>query len=152
MLIKCRLCTNGINTFTANYSNFNICLVLVFFRTYDPGSQGIRSSSRNLVFPFIEAYLYYKSAAIKSATNGSGAENYIKSVLGQAAQDLPESGDAVLIFNKFLSIMTSWSKKVDKNLNDSKKLTLASKKLETDIDKIIPLCEELGWKFKTNWR
>jgi hypothetical protein len=123
-----------------------------FFRTYDPGSQGIRSSSRNLVFPFIEAYLYYKSAAIKSATNGSGAENYIKSVLGQAAQDLPESGDAVLIFNKFLSIMTSWSKKVDKNLNDSKKLTLASKKLETDIDKIIPLCEELGWKFKTNWR
>ena len=124
----------------------------LFFRTYDPGSQGIRSSSRNLVFPFIEAYLYYKSAAIKSATNGSGAENYIKSVLGQAAQDLPESGDAVLIFNKFLSIMTSWSKKVDKNLNDSKKLTLASKKLETDIDKIIPLCEELGWKFKTNWR
>lgn len=124
----------------------------LFFRKFNPGSQGIRSSSRNLVFPFIEAYLYYKAAAIKSATNGSGAEDYIKRVLGQAAQDLPESGDVVLIFNKFLFIMTSWSRKVDKNLNDSKKLTLASKKLETDIDKIVPLCEELGWKFKTNWR
>ena len=124
----------------------------LFFRKYNPGMTGISRSARTQVFPFIEAYSHYKTAALKAATKGSGAENYIKSVLGQAAQDLPESGDAVLIFNKFLSIMTSWSKKVDKNLNDSKKLTLASKKLETDIDKIIPLCEELGWKFKTNWR
>ncbi len=124
----------------------------LFFRTFDPGAQGIRSSSRNLVFPFIEAYLYYKAAALKSAANGSGAEDYIDRVLGQAAQDLPDNGDAVVIFNKFLSIMTSWSKKVDKNLKDTKKLSLASKKLEADIDKLVPMCEELGWRFKNNWR
>lgn len=124
----------------------------LFFRTFDPGAQGIRSSSRNLVFPFIEAYLYYKAAALKSAANGSGAEDYIDRVLGQAAQDLPDNGDAVVIFNKFLSIMTSWSKKVDKNLKDTKKLSSASKKLESDIDKLVPMCEALGWRFKNNWR
>lgn len=124
----------------------------LFFRTFDPGAQGIRSSSRNLVFPFIEAYLYYKAAALKSAANGSGAEDYIDRVLGQAAQDLPDNGDAVVIFNKFLSIMTSWSKKVDKNLKNTKKLSLASKKLEADIDKLVPMCEALGWRFKNNWR
>ncbi len=124
----------------------------LFFRTFDPGAQGIRSSSRNLVFPFIEAYLYYKAAALKSAANGTGAEDYIDRVLGQAAQDLPDNGDAVIIFNKFLSIMTSWSKKVDKNLKNTKKLSLASKKLEADIDKLVPMCEALGWRFKNNWR
>jgi hypothetical protein len=48
--------------------------------------------------------------------------------------------------------MTSWSQKVDKNLKNTKKLSLASKKLEADIDKLAPLCEELGWRFKNNWR
>lgn len=124
----------------------------LFFRTFNPGAQGIRSSSRNLVFPFIEAYLYYKSAALKSAASGSGAEDYIQRVLGQAAQDLPDSGEAVVIYNKYLSIMLSWSKKVDKNYKDSKKLSLAAKKLESDIDKLVPLCEAQGWHFKNNWR
>jgi hypothetical protein len=124
----------------------------LFFRKFDPGTPQAKSSSLNQVFPFIEAYQYYKSAAVKSALNGSGAEDYINRVLGQAAQDLPENGDANVIFNKFLSIMTAWGKKVDKNLKDSKKLAQASKKLESDIDKIVPICEELGWKFKSNWR
>lgn len=124
----------------------------LFFRKFDPGSPGIRSSSRDLVFPFIEAYLYYKSAALKAAVSGAGAEDYISRVLGQAAQDLPDAGKAVEVFHKFLAAMISWSKKVDKNLRDKKKMTLASKKLESDIDRLVPICEELGWKFKSNWR
>ena len=124
----------------------------LFFRKFDPGAQGLTSSSRNLIFPFIEAYLYYKAAALKAAAAGSGAEDYIKRVLGQAAQDLPEGGEAVKVFNKFLLIMTAWSKKVDKNYKNKKSLILASKKLEADIDRLVRLCEQLGWKFKDNWR
>lgn len=124
----------------------------LFFRKFDPGAPGIRSSSRDLIFPFIEAYLYYKIAALKAATSGAGAEDYISRVLGQAASDLPDSGTAVDVFGKFFTAMTSWSKKVDKNLQDKKKLSAASKKLESDIDRLVPMCEELGWKFKSNWR
>ena len=124
----------------------------LFFRKFMPDSHGMQSSSRDLAFPFIESYLFYKSAALKSAKNGEGAENYINNVLGRAANDLPKNSDVEAIFNKFLEVMTSWSKKVDKNLGNTRKLSQASEKLEEDIDKVAVKCEALGWKFSANWR
>lgn len=124
----------------------------LFFRKYNPGAPGVIRSTRNLVFPFIETYLYYKTAALKSAVNGSGAEDYIQKVLNKVAQDLPENEESVVIFLKYLQAVTAWSKEVDRNFQDKEQLSQASKKLELEIDQLAPMCENLGWKFKNNWR
>ena len=124
----------------------------LFFRKYNPGMTGISRSSRTQVFPFIEAYSNYKTAALKAATKGSGAENYILKVLGKAAQGLPENEESSVIFNKYLQAMTVWSKEVDGNFQDKEKMSDAARKLESEIDQLAPMCEKLGWKFKNNWR
>lgn len=124
----------------------------LFFRKYNPGTPGVSSSARDQVFPFIDAYMHYKTAALKSAANGSGAEDYIQRVLGKAAQHLPENEESVVIFHKYLQAMAAWSKEVDRNFQDKEKLSQATKKLELDIDQLALMCEELGWKFKNNWR
>jgi hypothetical protein len=124
----------------------------LFFRKYNPGMTGIRRSTRTQVFPFIEAYSNYKTAALKSVTKGPGAEFYIQKVLGKVAQGLPENEESAVIFHKYLQAMTAWSKEVDLNFQDKEKLSHASKKLELEIDQLAPMCEKLGWKFKNNWR
>ena len=124
----------------------------LFFRKYNPGMTGISRSSRAQVFPFIEAYSHYKTAALKAATKGSGAENYIQKVLAKAAQGLPGNEESAVIFHKYVQAMTSWSQEVDRNFQDKEKMSHAAKKLELDIDLLAPMCEKLGWKFKNNWR
>jgi len=124
----------------------------LFFRKYNPGMTGIRRSARTQVFPFIEAYSNYKTAALKSVTKGPGAENYIQKVLGKVAQGLPENEESSVIFHKYLKAMTAWSQEVDRNFQDKEKMSHASKKLELEIDQLAPMCEKLGWKFKNNWR
>ena len=113
---------------------------------------GISRSSRTQVFPFIEAYSNYKTAALKAATKGSGAETYIQKVLGKAAQGLPENEESSVIFREYLQAMTAWSQEVDRNFQDKEKMSDAANKLELEIDQLAPMCEKLGWKFKNNWR
>ena len=124
----------------------------LFFRKYNPGMTGISRSARTQVFPFIEAYSHYKTAALKAATKGSGAENYIQKVFAKAAQGLPGNEESAVIFHKYVQTMTSWSQEVDRNFQDKEKMSHAAKKLELDIDLLAPMCEKLGWKFKNNWR
>ncbi len=113
---------------------------------------GISRSAGAQVFPFIEAYSHYKTAALKAAIKGSGAENYILKVLGKAAQGLPGKEESTVIFHKYLQAMTSWSQEVDRNFQDKEKMSYAAEKLELEIDQLAPKCEKLGWKFKNNWR
>ncbi len=124
----------------------------LFFRKYNPGAPSFSRSARDRVFPFIDTYLFYKTAALKSAVNGSGAEDYIQKVLSKAAQDFPENEESVVIFHKYLQAMIAWSQEVDRNFQDKEKLAQASKKLELEIDQLAPMCEKLGWKLKNNWR
>ena len=124
----------------------------LFFRKYNPGMTGKRRAARTQVFPFIEAYSNYKTAALKSATKGPGAENYIQKVLGKVAQGLPENEESSVIFHKYLQAMTAWSQEVDRNFQDKEKMSDSAKKLELEIDQLAPMCEKLGWKFKNNWR
>ena len=124
----------------------------LFFRKYNPGMTGISRSSRTQVFPFIEAYSNYKTAALKAATKGSGAENYIQKVLGKTAQGLPENEESSVIFHRYLQAMIAWSQEVDRNFQNKEKLSDSAKKLELEIDQLAPMCEKLGWKFKNNWR
>lgn len=124
----------------------------LFFLKYNPGAPSVIRSARNRVFPFIDTYLYYKTAALKSVVKGSGAEDYVQKVLTQVAQDFPENEESVVIFHKYLQAMTAWSQEVDRNFQDKEKLAQASKKLELEIDQLAPMCEKLGWKFKNNWR
>ena len=113
---------------------------------------GISRSARTQVFPFIEAYSHYKTAALKAATKGSGAENYIQKVLGKTAQGLPEKEESSVIFHRYLQAMIAWSQEVDRSFQDKEKMSDSAKKLELEIDQLAPLCEKLGWKFKHNWR
>jgi len=124
----------------------------LFFRKYNPGMTGIRRSVRTQVFPFIEAYSNYKTAALKSVTKGLGAEFYIQKVLGKVAQGLSENEESSVVFHKYLQAMTAWSKEVDRNFQDKAKMSEAANKLELEIDQLAPMCEKLGWKFKNNWR
>jgi hypothetical protein len=124
----------------------------LFFRKYNPGMTGIRRSARTQVFPFIEAYSNYKTAALKSVTKGPGAEFYIQKVLGKVAQGLSENEESSVVFHKYLQAMTAWSQEVDRNFQDKEKMSHASKKLELEIDQLALMCEKLGWKFKNNWR
>jgi len=124
----------------------------LFFRKFNPGSPAYKNTPRDLVFPYIEAHKFYKAATLKAAVNGSGAENYVSVVFSQAAQGLPKNNKSVIVFNKYVSIMTTWAKKVDKNFKYKKKLAQASQKLELEIDKLASECEALGWRFRGNWR
>jgi len=124
----------------------------LFFRKWDPGSPAYKNTPRDLVFPYIEAHKFYKAAALKAAIGGSGAEDYIKRVYSPAAQDLPKRDKAIVVFNKYVDVMTAWAKKVDRNLKYKKKLAQASQKLESEVDKLVPECEALGWRFRGNWR
>lgn len=124
----------------------------LFFRKYNPGMTGISRSARTQVFPFIEAYSNYKTAALKSVTKGPGAENYIQKVFAKAAQGLPGNEESAVIFHKYVQAMTAWSQEVDRNFQDKEKMSQAAKKLELEIDQLAPMCEKLGWKFKNNWR
>ena len=124
----------------------------LFFRKYNPGMTGIRRSARAQVFPFIEAYSNYKTAALKSVTKGLGAEFYIQKVLGKVAQGLSENEESSVVFHKYLQAMTAWSKEVDRNFQDKAKMSEAANKLELELDQLAPMCEKLGWKFKNNWR
>ena len=124
----------------------------LFFRKYNPGMTGIRRSARTQVFPFIEAYSNYKTAALKSVTKGPGAEFYIQKVLGKVAQGLSENEESSVVFHKYLQAMTAWSKEVDLNFQDKAKMSEAANKLELEIDQLAPMCEKLGWEFKNNWR
>ena len=124
----------------------------LFFRKYNPGMTGIRRSARTQVFPFIEAYSNYKTAALKSVTKGPGAEFYIQKFLGKVAQGLSENEESSVVFHKYLQAMTAWSQEVDRNFQDKEKMSDSAEKLELEIDQLAPMCEKLGWKFKNNWR
>lgn len=122
------------------------------FREYEPGAPGGRSDASKLLFPFIESYRYYKSAAEKAASDGTGAERYIKKILAQAPQDSPAEHAAVYIFKEFTDVMCAWGQHLDKHLGDVGQLNRASDILEHEIEQIAKKCEQLGWRFNENWR
>jgi hypothetical protein len=122
------------------------------FREYEPGAPGGRSDSTKLFFPFIESYRYYKSAAQKAASDGTGAETYIKKILAQAPQDSPAEHEAAYIFREFTAAMCAWSQHVDKHVGDDAQLKRASDILEREIEQIAHKCERLGWTFREEWR
>jgi|GEM_PF-2050334 len=122
------------------------------FREYEPGAPGGRSAASNLLFPFIESYRYYKTAAQKAAVDGTGAEQYIRKILAQAPQDSSADDEASLIFQEFTKAMCTWSQNFDKHLGDRAQLDRASDILEREIEQIAHKCERNGWTFREEWR
>ena len=79
----------------------------LFFRKFNPGSPAYKNTPRDLVFPYIEAHKFYKTAIVKAAVNGSGAENYVNVVFSQATQGLPKNNKSVTVSYTHLTLPTN---------------------------------------------
>lgn len=109
-------------------------------------------SSENLVCSFVEAYIDDKALAMKSAAEGDGAEDWIQGTIGELGKGFDLSSEKIYV--EYLEAMLTWAKNIDQYIlaSDKNILSKSASDLELKINNIQRLCENSGWKFKSNWR
>ena len=109
-------------------------------------------SSENLVCSFVEAYIDDKALALKSAAEGDGAEDWIQGTIGELGKGFDLSSEKIYV--EYLEAMLTWAKNIDQYIlaSDKNILSKSAIDLELKINNIQKLCENSGWKFKSNWR
>ena len=112
------------------------------------------TASGNLACSSIEQYLADKALALKSAAEGGSAEDLIKTTVGGLSAGIDSDPVAKEIHNKYFDSMILWSQSVDRYvvLRNEDDLRNAASELEKTIDELVPMCEDIGWKFQQGWR
>jgi hypothetical protein len=112
------------------------------------------TASGNLACSSIEQYLADKALALKSAAEGGSAEDLIKTTVGGLSAGIDSDPVAKEIHDKYFDSMILWSQSVDRYvvLRNEDDLRNAASELEKTIDELVPMCEDIGWKFQQGWR
>jgi hypothetical protein len=129
-------------------------LVVSFSIAVTGCSSTSNTASGNLACSSVEQYLADKALALKSAAEGGSAEDLIKTTVGGLSAGIDSDPVAKEIHDKYFDSMILWSQSVDRYvvMRNEDDLRNAAGQLEKTIDQLVPMCENIGWKFQQGWR